>query len=78
MHTHALLVIAIYALLVAGIVVLKPAFLFADGADGVVVLKTPGLAQDGSQSMMAAAVFFPLLAGIVYYLVAVLTLSRRG
>jgi len=64
--------IVLYVGLCVGIVALKPAFLFTDAG----LFKSPGLAQDGSQSMMAAAVFFPLLAAIVYYLVAILLLSR--
>ena len=63
-----LLALVVYAAVVACVFALKPAFIFTE--DGQ--FKAPGLAQDGMHSAMAAAVFFPLLAAIVYYLVAVL------
>ena len=67
-----LISIAIYLTICVGIVALRPSFLFTDAG----TFKTPGLTQDGSQSIMAAAVFFPLLAAIIYYLVAIVLLSR--
>ena len=66
------LALLVYILLVVGIIAIKPAFLFTEDGE----LKAPGLSQDGTHSAMAAAVFFPLLAAIVYYLLAIVSLSR--
>jgi hypothetical protein len=58
--------ILIYCALVALVTAIKPAFLFTE--DGT--FKAPGLTQDGTHSIMAAPVFFPLMAMVVYYGVA--------
>jgi len=70
------LTIFIYIALVAGIFALHPSFLFRVENEEL-ELKAPGLAQDGSQSVIAAAVFFPLLAAVVYYVVAVMHFSTE-
>lgn len=69
------LAILIYIALVAAMVALKPAFLFS-GEGEEAALKVPGLAQTETHSMMAAAVFFPLLAAVVYYIVATISVIR--
>lgn len=66
-----LLSILVYILICIGIVASKPSFLFTETG----AFKTPGLAQDGRHSIMAAAVFFPLLAAMIYYIVAIIMLS---
>lgn len=70
---RALIATIVYLAVVAVVVLLNPSFLFDDAAN----LKSPGLAQDGTQSVLAAAIFFPLLAAFIYYVTSVLLFSKK-
>jgi hypothetical protein len=69
---HLLLAVLVYLFIASFVVWLRPAFLFGESGD----LKAPGLAQDGKESVLAAAVFFPLMALIVYYSVTWVSMTR--
>jgi|APGre2960657373_1045057.scaffolds.fasta_scaffold38127_3 hypothetical protein len=68
-----LVAVFVYLFIATFVVWLRPAFLFGESGD---LLKSPGLAQDGKESVLAAAVFFPLLALIVYYAVTWVSMTQ--
>ena len=73
---RVLLAILLYIASVALIAWLRPAFMFDDAGR----LKSPGLAQDGTQSILAGAIFFPVLAALIYYVLVVIefVLKKRS
>ena len=73
---RVLLAILLYIASIALIAWLRPAFMFDDAGR----LKSPGLAQDGTQSILAGAIFFPVLAALIYYVLVVVefVLKKRS
>jgi hypothetical protein len=67
--------IAIFTFLaIVGLIAwMHPAFMFDDAGR----LKSPGLAQDGTQSILAAAIFLPLLAAFIYYVVLIFEFALK-